>query len=144
MDDPTPRMLLDRNPVTHARHRRETLTQITLPFAASVILILGLVALVIWMGTAGEHSQWADVSLIWLLIPVMFVSFLFLLILAGITYGLIWVIGILPHYSKRVQDFFSLIRVRVAHLDNRMVEPILGIQGMTASMRALIRALGRR
>lgn len=45
--------LPERNPVTHAAHRREVFWQITFPFLIALIILLGLVAGVIFAGTTG-------------------------------------------------------------------------------------------
>jgi len=78
----------ERNPATHAIHRREVFWQITFPLIIALLLILGLVGVVIFAGFQGlgEVSRWADVSLIWLLLPALVVVLVMLLMLSGVVY----------------------------------------------------------
>lgn len=128
-----------RNPTTHARHRREVFWQITAPLLVVLILLLGLVGLVIWAGVQAnpEVGRWADVSLVWLIVPVMIVSFIFLLLLSAITFGVVKLIQVLPPYARLAQDFFLRIQARVTGIADRLVRPIVRAKGAAAAARRL-------
>ena len=100
---PSNRLIIrPRNPKTHAKHRREVLWQITIPLLVVLLLLLGLVGLVIWSSVQAdpEVSRWANVSLVWLVVPVIILSFIFLLLLSAITFGVIKLIQVLPGYAR--------------------------------------------
>ena len=137
MDNPTPRPLLDRNPITNERHRNEVFWQITFPLVIGSFIFVGLAVLGIWTGNAQVRSQEADASLIWMMTSVIVASFLFLIILSIFTYGVIRLIGILPQYSKRGLDVILQIQLRVCQMDDRLVEPILIFHEFVGSLRAL-------
>lgn len=128
-----------RNPTTHAKHRREVLWQITFPLLIVLVLLLGLVGLVIWAGVQAnpDVGRWADVSLVWLIVPVIIISFLFLVLLSGITFGVIKLIQVLPPYARLVQDFFLRVQVKVAEISNRLTAPIIRSKGAAAGARRL-------
>ena len=140
MQQPPERPVLPpRNPTTHAKHRREVLWQITVPLLVVLILLLGLVGLVIWSGVQAnpEVGRWADISLVWLIVPVIILSFIFLLLLSAITFGVIKLIQVLPPYARLVQDFFLRIQARVSGISNSLVRPIVQTKSAAAAARRL-------
>ena len=70
-----------RNPVTQQAHRKQVLWQITVPLFIAAIVILVLAFLVASDSSQGA-SLWADIALIWLIIPVMVASLIVLVLLA--------------------------------------------------------------
>jgi hypothetical protein len=137
---PEPRPL-ERNQVTWAMHRREVLRQITIPLVLTLLVVIACGVLVTVMGTNENVSQWADVSLIWLIMPQIFVSLIVLIILAAMVYGLYRLLKVLPFYTKIVQDYFILFRDQVAVLGDTLVEPFLAVKSKNASWRSLKRNL---
>ena len=137
MDDYDSAKLLERNPVTHARHRQEVLWQITIPIVVGVIILLAIAVLAIVLGSQVDHSQWADVSLIWLILPAMLGAFILFVTIAAVAYGVMRLVGVLPHYALRLQDFFVLLSFQLGKLDDKAVEPILRLKAFMASVEAL-------
>jgi hypothetical protein len=130
----------ERNPATAAVHRREVRWQITVP------LILGglvIVALAVWAGVTGRPAQatWADISLIWLIIPTCVFGLITLLLLGGLTYGLVRLIQKLPGWMLSLQGMVYNLGVLVRRLDDRIVAPILRVRGWLASLQTLRRKL---
>lgn len=123
-----------RNPLTHAAHRREVFWQITFPFLIALIILLGLVGGVIFAGVQGaaEVSRWADVSLIWLLPPLLIFLIVLLLLLVGVAFLVTKLLGLIPGYARLVQDFFVLIHLRVRSISDKLVEPILKLHSFKA------------
>ena len=136
MDSYPPR--IQRNPITHERHRREVFRQITLPLIIALVLIAVPVGLTVTASAAGA-SRWADISLIWLIMPVLVVSLIFLILLSGITYGLIRLIGVLPRYALQVQDFFVLLHFQIARLNDKITQPLIKLHATSASVKNLLR-----
>jgi hypothetical protein len=110
------------------------------PIFAGLVLVVFFAVLAGLAGPA-ETSRWADISLIFLLIPVMVVSLLFLAIFAGSIYALMRILRIVPPFALRVQNLFSKIEQRVRRGANIAVEPILRIESWLAALRALRREL---
>lgn len=133
--------LQSRNPATQREHRREVFWQITLPIIVGVVLVLTAAAGAIWAGVAntGDVSKWADVSLIWLILPLMVVSFLFLGLLAGLIYVFTLSLQRLPFFMHRVQKFFVLVSLRVSKVADGAVEPVMRVQSFSAAWKALWR-----
>jgi hypothetical protein len=131
----------ERNPETMAAHRREVFRQITLPTLIGLIILFALVFLVIYASVSGnsEISRWADVSLIWLLLPSILFALLFLVILIGLTYGLTRLLHVLPFFAYRMQLFIFKIQTRIKSGSDSVVEPILKINSFMARARRLLR-----
>lgn len=124
------------NPITQASHQREVFWQIAFPLILGVLVILALAAGTFFM-SSNLASQAANISAIWLILPVLIFTFIFLALLAGLTFGLIKLIGILPPYAAIVQNFFVLIKVKVRQASDVAAEPVIKV----ASARAWLGAL---
>ena len=144
MSDLPPPLSPMRNPITQARHRSEVFWQITIPVGVAAVIIVGMAIAAGWLGTAEDHSRWADVSLIWLILPTLTVAFLFFIILAALTFGLVRLIQVIPLYARQVQDFFVLLTIQVRKLDDKIVEPILRLRAIKASGQAFGRSFRSR
>ena len=132
--------LPERNPLTHAVHKREFFWQVIFPIVIGALIIVTL-AVGSWFVSYNSASQAANISVMWLFIPLLFFTLLFTFLLAGLAYGLIKLIGILPPYAALVQNFFIMINLRVYRASDLAVEPVL----KTASAWAMLGALlGRR
>jgi hypothetical protein len=143
MEDFKPAIPLEYNPVTHRRHRREVFWQVTLPIVVGSILLATL-AFLAAQTPSEQAGVWADISAIWLIIPVMMITLLSLVFLVASIYLNMQLIRILPFYSRRVQEWFSKLAVQVGRLSNIAVEPVLRVQGLTASVSILTRNARRK
>jgi hypothetical protein len=132
-----PPPLPERNPVTHKTHGRQVLWQITLPLVLGVVVVLALAVLAGLAGEA-EASLWADISVIFLLIPTMLVALLFLLLVAGLIYVLLRLLKILPRYGLIAQNFVYKVEHRARSGANLAAEPILRYHSFVAAVRTLI------
>lgn len=129
-----------RNPITKRAHARQRLWQIILPL---VIGVIAAIALLVLAGLAGaaQTSRWADISLIFLVIPVMVVSLIFLALGAGLIYALVRVLQVIPTFAFRAQNLFTLIEDRVRTGANLAAEPIIRVSSWLAAIRTLRREL---
>ncbi len=128
---------LERNPKTHAAHRREVFWQIILPLLAGILLILAAVGAIIFsaLQPVTDVERWAGVSLIWLILPTLFFAFLFLVLLAALVYGISYLLHMIPGYALLVQLFFEQVKDKVGRVLNASVEPILRINSIWAAIR---------
>lgn len=134
---------MQRNPATQARHRREVFWQITLPVLVGVAISLALIALAIGAVPA-QASIWADISTIWLITPALIAGVIFLAITVASIYLVVKLIQVLPGYAFRIYGFLLLVNDQVRQVSDRLVEPILRIEGFKSSARALARKARRK
>ena len=148
MSDNFPPFAPDRNPLTYANHRRESLRQITLPLVIGGIIFLVLLGLVIWStwgpSASGEHNRWMGVSLIWLILPTLLFALIFLALMVGLIYLVTMAYIKLPPLARKVQNFFLLVKYQVAHLDDRIIAPVLKFHSFKASIQKFGRSLRRK
>ena len=129
---PTPRV---RNMQTYQRHRHEVLRQITIPLIIAIIVTL-VPALFITLGGSNVRT-WADISIIWMSIPVLFFTLIALAITGGSAFLVIKLIQVLPPYTKMVQDFFIKANMRIRQASNIAVEPVLRVSALNARWKAV-------
>ncbi len=127
----------ERNPKTHAAHKRDVFWQITLPLLAGILLILAAVGAIIFstLQPVTDVERWADVSLMWLILPALFFAFLFLVVLAALVYGVSFLLHMIPRYALVVQLFFERVKDKAGQLLNASVEPVLRINSIWAAIR---------
>lgn len=127
-----------RNQESQAAHRRQVLWQITVPFILCFIAFL-VFAVGANLGTNGQVRLWADVALIFLLLPPIALFLLFIALVGSLLYAIIWLIGKLPTYTFRAQEIVFKIETKVRVGADKAVEPILKYEGFRAGLRALRR-----
>jgi len=143
MDAYEPKELPERNPVTYERHRKEVMWQILVPVLIGTVIVLAL-SILATTRTDAQVSKGADVSVIWMITPMLIVALIFLVLLGAIVYGVMSLLGILPGYARLIQDYFDALRVQVGIVSDKAVEPILRIESIKASLRALGRSLRQK
>lgn len=127
-----------RNPSTFAKYRRDSLWQIYIPAIVGAIILLVIAALV-GIGDAMSVSQWADVSLIWLIVPAMFFTLIFALVLAGLVYAFAKLIGAVPYLAYRIQEILLMIRIRARQISETSTKPIIRTKSFFAAVRAIFK-----
>jgi len=131
----------ERNPVTHRIHKREVFWQITIPVIIGTVIVL-IIAIGVLLATArgtGNVSDWADASLILMIIPTMLMVFILMVTVAGMVFLITRLLGVSPYFFRRVQDFFTLASLRVGRAADAAVEPFLRGHAFMASVRAIRR-----
>lgn len=154
-----------RNPLTHAKHRREIFWQVTFPLIiAGLLLLAGIIALFVMiqnemkleqiklqaeasaiMGDVtseeaaivyyqrGTTARLANISQIWLLLPVLLFSLLVMGILIALVVLSTKLLGILPGYMVIAQNAFTLVHLRTRNVLDVVVEPILKAKSISAA-----------
>jgi len=142
MDSPKNAVLPERNPKTHAQHRREVFWQITLPLLIGILLLLAVVAGVVYSATqpAAELDRWGSVSLMWLILPSLFIALILMAFLAGLVYLVSQLLRLIPPYANVAQQYFEKGKTKVAQLSNLSIEPVVRLR----SYWAVLRRAGRR
>ena len=135
----------ERNPKTHAAHKREVFWQITVPLVLASLLMLALVAAIIYSATqpVTDVSRWADVSLIWIILPSLFIALIVLAITVGLVIAISQLLKVIPRYALIIQLYFEQGKGKIGQLTNLMAEPILRIHSIWAAARRASQ-LGRR
>ncbi len=130
-------ILPERNAPVHAEHRRQVRKQIYLPLIVGILVVLAGVITIIIYGVRAESTlrRWADVSLIWVIIPVMFIGVLFMIATMGILFGVTRLLGVTPGYFRIVQESINQVERRVLQATDGLVEPVLKMRSSWAVLK---------
>ena len=135
---PTPvRELPDPNPITRRKHLREVLWQITAPFGLGFVLLC-VGATLVTINAIAPVGLWAEISTIFLIIPILLLSLIPLAIIIALAYGIMLLIPLLPPYTRLVQDAIRKVGAYARRWSDMAVEPILLSQSLSARVRSLL------
>lgn len=124
---------------SYQRHRRQLATQIILPMVLAALLFVVFVVLInlATFGGNGDVARWAAISTIWIVIPIMIASLIFLAVLVGLIYLLARLLGITPVYTNKAQIFVQRLGSRIQDAADASVKPVLFLDSIGASIRRL-------
>jgi hypothetical protein len=128
---------------SYRKHRKQRTAQIILPVLFAVLLcIVSIVFLnIATFRDNGDVARWAAVSTIWIVIPIMIASLIFLAVLAGLIYLLGKLLHITPTYTGKAQDFIHKLAIRIRLAADKLVKPVIFLDSVGASINRL---LGRK
>ncbi len=123
---------------SYQRHQKQRFWQILLPIIFGCLLILAAAVMVILRTVhteaGGIVSQWADASLIWLILPVLPVALALTVVLAGMVYLMAKALNIIPTYSLLVQQYANLMSIYVKKWMNKIVTPFFAVKSFRAGL----------
>jgi hypothetical protein len=128
-----------RNPKTQAKARRDMIWQIAVPLGLAVVLAVVPMVLLVLPSGAPVRSAWADVSLIFLIIPTAFFGLVLLALVAGLIFAARYGLRELPFLFKRAQDFVALVSYRVQTGADKASGVFLSIRSFTAGVRRAVK-----
>ena len=132
---------------SYLRHRRQSTWQIFLPIIIGSVLVLVAAVLVflpvVGVSTGVNSSQYADTSLIWLILPVLFLAVLIAFLMIGLIIVIAKALQTIPGYTRIGQDYAKLISSTVQYWSGRFVSPIIGFKSRLASFRRIFNSFSR-
>ncbi len=131
---------MEGNPKTGAAHRREVAWQITLPLVLGFLLVAGLAVALGLLGV-GDTSRWADISVMWMLLPLLVLALIPLALLIALIYGLVRLLAVLPGWAFQAQKAIAQAAQFVRQVADRLTEPFMRVESTQAALRAGRRTL---
>ncbi len=119
-------------------HKRQFAWQILVPFLVMAGLIIAGALLVV-TGGAPRTGVWADVSLIWLLVPALFIALMILAFVITAVYGMAKLLQILPHYTGKAQGIFALLSAGTRKVADGATKPIVWFRQAGAVIKSIFR-----
>jgi hypothetical protein len=115
---------------SYLKHRRDFTRQILVPIILVTLIGLGFAALSIYGAVGGSTgvSLWADISLIWLIIPIMFLSLVILGLVGALVYGMSKLLGVTPRYTGIVQQYALWINAEITLWSDKIIQPVLSLK----------------
>mgnify|MGYP007066199150 CR=1 FL=1 len=129
---------LSKRTVSYQAHRRQFIWQILIPIIVALLLVIAA-SVVAATRNSGTASLWADISMIWLLIPVLFFSFLFFILLAGLIYALAVLLKITPNYTYQVQQMIYRVKQAIKRGADFATKPVFFIEEISARIKRIFR-----
>jgi hypothetical protein len=128
------------NPITQASYRRQVWLQIYLPLVVGA-LALGLLAYLLWRGSVGDASVWADAAATMLLLPLLLLILIGVALAAVIIVLLGRLIGWLPLPARKGQELLTRIASAVRQGSMGAVRPMMAVSSLWAGLQAAVRVL---
>jgi hypothetical protein len=128
---------------SYLKHRKQRVWQIILPVILAALLFIALVVLVIIATSSGsgDTARWAEISSIWISLPIIFMALVLFIILAGIVYLLIRLLQVAPIYTGKGQDLAYKVARFARRAADAVAKPFISLDSLGASINTL---LGRK
>jgi hypothetical protein len=122
---------------TYRAHRKQAAWQILLPVAVAGLCMVGAFVLLYFGVTRGSSdlSKWAEISTIWLTIPVGIGALIMLVALSAVVYGLGRALGIIPRYTVIGQKYAWDVADGAREVDRVSRRPRLAIPWIIKAAR---------
>jgi len=109
------------------KHRRQVISQILLPILTAAVVFLGFGVLVSipWGNGLATTGQWAAISIIWLILPVIILTLVFLGLTGGLIILMAKLLQTVTTYTQLVYLQVNRIGNRLQSISNRAVMPVI-------------------
>ena len=125
------------SPTVHA-HKRQLAWQILVPFLVVTILILA-VAVLVTFGAVSATRTWADISIIWLIVPMLILALFLVFELGLLIYGIARLLQVTPLYAGKVQNFFALFSAWIRKVSDGSAKPFVWFQQAGAILKSIFK-----
>lgn len=119
------------------QYKQQRFWQIIFPILMFSLLIITAGGFMISAGVV-YHRVWADISIIWLVIPLLMLSLFLIVILVGLIYGMTRLSRIIPIYSLRVQNFFSRIELGTRKIADSSMRPFFWLHNIKSKIHSFM------
>ena len=121
---------------TVLKHKHQFTWQILVPFLVMAALIITGAVLAV-TGGPKQTGVWADVSIIWMLAPMLGFALLITVVLGSLIYGMAKLTQITPHYTGRAQEFADTVSAGTHKVADGAAKPIFWFQQAGATIKSL-------
>jgi hypothetical protein len=120
-------------------HRRQFVWQILLPvlLAALVGLAAGGLTIALSLSDSTRTRVWADISIVWLILPLLLFALVFFALLVFLIYGLGQLLRIVPDYTAKAQSLTATLAALVRKFADGAARPILWVRQAVAAFKSI-------
>ena len=122
--------------VSYKAYKRDFLWQILVPILVALILVI-IASVSVATSSDASTSRWADISTIWIVIPLFIFVFISLIILVGIIYGMAKLLDITPVYTQKLNALIRLAGRKIESVADGTVKPIFFVEEISASLAGI-------
>ncbi|MBV6396643.1 MAG: hypothetical protein HFACDABA_02243 [Anaerolineales bacterium] len=120
------------------KHRREVRAQILVPVGSAALIVVAVVILTViaTFRQGGDVARWSAISTIWIIVPILILSLIFLAALIAMIYGMAQLLNLIPPYTGQAQRIFWRAQGYIQRGADLAARPILGLEGLFATVRS--------
>ena len=119
-------------------HKRQLAWQILVPFLAATAIILA-VAVLVATGTTDTNRPWADVSIVWMIAPMLLVALAFVTVLSFLIYGIARLLKVMPKYTAKAQFYVASAAAGARKLADGSTKPVFWVQQAKAIFKSIFK-----
>ncbi len=119
-------------------HKRQFAWQILVPLLLVTALVIA-VAVLISIRAASTTRTWADVSTIWLILPMLVLALFFVIVLGFLIYGIAKLLQVTPNYSGKAQDFLVQLSGWTRKVADGTVKPFVWAHQAGAILKSIFK-----
>jgi hypothetical protein len=133
------RLVTDR-PTIRA-HKRQFTWQILMPVILVVLIMFIAGGFVIADAVLGQGQirGWADISVIWLIIPAFFFGLAFLVVLITTVYGMAKLLPAIPLFTGKAQGIFLNLAAATHKLADGVIKPLVWFHQAQAALKSIFK-----
>jgi hypothetical protein len=119
-------------------HKRQVIWQILVPFLLVTLMLLAAGVWLVW-GEITRARVWADVSIIWLIIPLLLLSLAALALLVVMIAGMAKLLRATPRFTSRAQQIAGQIADGTRKAADGAVKPFVWIEQAGAVVKSIFK-----
>ncbi len=128
-------------------YRRQRFWRIYFPVILAGLVVIAL-SIFLMVTTAGggndQDTHWANISLIWLLIPTILGSLIWLVLLGGLIFAMVKVLQVLPPAAATVTHYLMRVSQIACDVSDKVSAPVIKVKGLYAGARRFKNRLAGR
>ena len=121
-------------------HKRQFIWQILAPVVALAVLIIVAAVFVMTGGTSGNRAL-ADVSTIWLIVPLLIPALVLAAVLGTLIYGITMLLKVAPKYSGKAQFYAAAAAAGARKVADRATKPFFWVHQAGAVVKSIFNKL---
>jgi hypothetical protein len=119
-------------------HKRQVAWQILIPFLLVALMLLAAGVGLVW-GETARARVWADVSIIWIIVPLLLLTLVAIALLAALIVGMIKLLQIAPRYTLRAQQVVGQVSAGARKVADGATEPFIWIKQAGAVVKSIFK-----
>jgi hypothetical protein len=119
-------------------HKQQIVWQILLPF---LLVTLILLTAGIWLvtGATSQTRVWSDVSIIWLLVPMLILALAALALFVVLIIGMAKLLQVAPRYTSRAQQIAGQVAAGTRKVADGAAKPFVWLEQAGAVIKSIFK-----
>jgi hypothetical protein len=119
-------------------HKHQLTWQILVPFLVATAVILAA-AVLIASGSASTNRPWADVSLIWMIAPLLIIALAFVTALGLLIYAFARLLKVTPKYTAKAQFYLDRVADGINKVADGTTKPVVWVEQASAIFKSIFK-----